>query len=145
MTDVRTLDEDRERQRLAQTVRLLETARDRLTGFIDGAAREIQSQKEYLWQNARDMDGVEKAGIRIATDVSITVGQNAVNSAHIAKGLEFDVVIVPYVDEATYATEMDRGMLYIACTRAMHELHLTHEGTPSRLLEFASESIPSLV
>jgi DNA helicase-2/ATP-dependent DNA helicase PcrA len=78
MTDARTVDEEHERRRLTETVRLLEAERDRRTSFIDDAAREIQAQKEHLWQNARDMDGVEKAGIRVATDVSITVGQHAV-------------------------------------------------------------------
>lgn len=60
-------------------------------------------------------------------------------SAHIAKGLEFDTVIAPHVDDRNYANEMDKCMLYIACTRAMHELHLTHDGLLSRFLEFAEE------
>ncbi|GAA5101709.1 HelD family protein [Haloechinothrix salitolerans] len=63
-----------------------------------------------------------------------------ITSAHIAKGLEFDVVIVPDVDDTNYANDMDRCMLYIACTRAMHELHLTHDGPLSRFLEFTKES-----
>ncbi|TVS83068.1 AAA family ATPase [Mycobacterium helveticum] len=67
------------------------------------------------------------------------VGGSVITSAHIAKGLEFDVVIVPHVDDTNYANEMDNGMLYIACTRAMHELHLTHDGRLSRFLEFAEE------
>ena len=46
-------------------------------------------------------------------------------------------MIVPQVDDTNYATEMDRAMLYIACTRAMHELHLTHTGPLSRFLKFA--------
>ncbi|MFG2681043.1 HelD family protein [Streptomyces sp. NPDC048392] len=62
-----------------------------------------------------------------------------ITSAHIAKGLEFDTVIVPDVDGTNYANAMDKGMLYIACTRAMHELHLTHVGRLSPFLEFATE------
>ncbi|MFE7962783.1 HelD family protein [Streptomyces cellulosae] len=62
-----------------------------------------------------------------------------ITSAHIAKGLEFDTVIVPDVDDTNYANAMDKGMLYIACTRAMHELHLTHVGPLSRFLDFAVE------
>jgi DNA helicase-2/ATP-dependent DNA helicase PcrA len=67
-------------------------------------------------------------------------GGIVITSAHISKGLEFDTVIVPDVDDANYANEMDRCMLYIACTRAMHELHLTHDGRLSRFLAFAEES-----
>ncbi|MEV6958656.1 UvrD-helicase domain-containing protein [Streptomyces sp. NPDC051207] len=62
-----------------------------------------------------------------------------ITSAHIAKGLEFDTVIVPGVDDTNYASEMDKGMLYIACTRAMHELHLTHVGPLSRFLAFTKD------
>lgn len=62
-----------------------------------------------------------------------------ITSAHISKGLEFDVVIVPHVNNANYANDMDKAMLYIACTRAMHELHLTHDGQLSRFLECAEE------
>lgn len=59
-----------------------------------------------------------------------------ITSAHMSKGLEFDMVVVPDVDSDTYANAMDRSMLYIACTWAMHELHLTHVGARSPHLHF---------
>lgn len=49
-----------------------------------------------------------------------------ISTAHLAKGLEFDQVIVPFVSAENYRTETDKRMLYIACTRAMHRLTLTH-------------------
>ncbi|MCA1796609.1 MAG: ATP-binding domain-containing protein [Geobacteraceae bacterium] len=55
-------------------------------------------------------------------------------SAHMAKGLEFDRVIVPEVNATNYHTPMERNLLYVACTRAMHRLSLTHTGTPSTFL-----------
>ncbi|MDZ7682680.1 MAG: 3'-5' exonuclease [Fodinibius sp.] len=58
-----------------------------------------------------------------------------ITSVHLAKGLEFDRVIVPHVDEENYQTEVDRSMLYIACTRAMHRLTLTHFGSRTNLIE----------
>jgi DNA helicase-2/ATP-dependent DNA helicase PcrA len=57
-----------------------------------------------------------------------------VTSAHVAKGLEFDSVIVPFVSAQEYQTEVDKSMLYIACTRAMHSLTITYSGTKSNLL-----------
>lgn len=39
-----------------------------------------------------------------------------------AKGLEFDAVLVPFVDKSNYQTAFDQGLLYIATTRAMHQL-----------------------
>ena len=52
-----------------------------------------------------------------------------------AKGLEFDVVIIPYVDATHYDTSFDGGLLYIATTRAMHELTVLVDAyAPSPLL-----------
>ena len=48
-----------------------------------------------------------------------------VTSAHMAKGLEFDEVIIPHADKKNYKTEIDKSMLYVAVTRAMHRLSLT--------------------
>ncbi|GHN02710.1 DNA helicase [Cytophagales bacterium WSM2-2] len=55
-------------------------------------------------------------------------------SAHLAKGLEFDEVIVPFASATHYQSDLDRSMLYIACTRAMHKLTLTYEGKKSEML-----------
>jgi DNA helicase-2/ATP-dependent DNA helicase PcrA len=87
-------------------------------------------------------ESLTEAGVELTFldyDSTTFAGGIVITSAHIAKGLEFDAVIVPHVDDTNYANEMDKGMLYIACTRAMHELHLTHDGILSRFLEFAEE------
>lgn len=49
-----------------------------------------------------------------------------ITSSHMAKGLEFDHVIIPDADADNYCNEVDRGLLYIACTRAMHRLNLLY-------------------
>lgn len=46
-------------------------------------------------------------------------------SVHMAKGLEFDEVIVPGTSADNYHKDNDRNLLYIACTRAMHKLTVT--------------------
>lgn len=52
-----------------------------------------------------------------------------------AKGLEFDSVILPFVNETNYKTTFERGLLYIGATRAMHELTVLVDGNaPSKLL-----------
>ena len=48
-----------------------------------------------------------------------------VTSAHMAKGMEFDEVIIPHAYTKNYKTEIDKSMLYVAVTRAMHRLSLT--------------------
>ena len=59
---------------------------------------------------------------------------------HLAKGLEFDRVIIADASEAVFAGEMDRNLLYVACTRAMHRLSLVSVGRPSRFLRVAQEA-----
>lgn len=59
-----------------------------------------------------------------------------ITSAHMAKGLEFDEVIVPQADDKNYQSEIDRSMLYVAVTRAMHSLYLTYSGIRTKYCKF---------
>lgn len=54
--------------------------------------------------------------------------------AYMAKGLEFDVAMVYGVDESNYKDDLDRKLLYIACTRALHRLHLYYTGRKAMFL-----------
>lgn len=70
---------------------------------------------------------IKAHGIHLLTADSTSFKEGVVvTTAHLAKGLEFDEVIVPFASVRNYRTEMDKRMLYIACTRAMHMLTLTY-------------------
>lgn len=43
---------------------------------------------------------------------------------YLAKGVEFDAVLIYDASPVAYSQEYDRKLLYTACTRAMHRLHL---------------------
>jgi len=58
-----------------------------------------------------------------------------ITTAHLAKGLEFDEVIIPFASAGNYHTEVDKRMLYIACTRAMHQLTLTYSKEMTKLVK----------
>lgn len=58
----------------------------------------------------------------------------SVTSIRMAKGLEFDEVMILGTDDQNYVTDYDRSLLYIACTRAMHRLTLIYTGRRSRLI-----------
>lgn len=60
-----------------------------------------------------------------------------VTSVQMSKGLEFDEAIIPSAGSATYHTDHDRKLLYIACTRAMHKLSLIHTGGLTELIREA--------
>lgn len=51
-----------------------------------------------------------------------------VSSVSMSKGLEFDMVIIAGADSGNYCSEYDRGLLYVACTRAIHRLAVLYSG-----------------
>ena len=54
--------------------------------------------------------------------------------AYMAKGLEFDAVLVYDVSKINYNSQLDRKLLYIACTRALHRLSLYYVGEKNSFL-----------
>jgi DNA helicase-2/ATP-dependent DNA helicase PcrA len=54
--------------------------------------------------------------------------------AYLAKGIEFDAVIIYDASEQVYGDESLRRLFYTACTRAMHYLQLYSVGDPSPFL-----------
>ncbi|CAM4520356.1 DNA helicase-2/ATP-dependent DNA helicase PcrA [Paenibacillus endophyticus] len=46
--------------------------------------------------------------------------------SYLAKGVEFDAVIIGNANQEHYGRESERKLFYTACTRAMHELHLLY-------------------
>ena len=57
-----------------------------------------------------------------------------VTSANMAKGMEFDEVIIPQADNKNYHSTIDRNMLYVAVTRAMHKITLTYSGIQNQFI-----------
>lgn len=52
----------------------------------------------------------------------------------LSKGLEFEKVIVLEANNIKYCTDIDKNYLYIACSRAMHELSLFSNGKLTSLI-----------
>lgn len=96
-----------------------------------GIVCKTQKQAIKMYQTlADDFDQ-----ILLLTAETGAFGQGVIiTSSHMAKGLEFDQVIIPDADSRNYQNEVDRGLLYIACTRAMHRLNLTYVKEKSPLL-----------
>ncbi|WP_346886866.1 RNA polymerase recycling motor HelD [Clostridium sp. UBA4395] len=55
--------------------------------------------------------------------------------AYLAKGLEFDVVMIYNASDLKYRDEEDRLLLYTACTRALHVLNIFYLRNVSSLLK----------
>lgn len=82
-----------------------------------------RSQAKSLHEKLKAQD------VYLLTEESTSFRQGVViTTIPLAKGLEFDEVIVPFATAGNYHTDADRNMLYIACTRAMHRLTVTYAG-----------------
>lgn len=57
----------------------------------------------------------------------------------LAKGIEFDAVIIPDASENQFNTELDKSLFYTACTRAMHELIMFSKQAPNQFLTNTSK------
>ena len=58
----------------------------------------------------------------------------------LVKGLEFDAVIVVDADAENFKTEIDRQALYVATTRAMHELKIMFNGNISKFIDLTKKN-----
>lgn len=95
-----------------------------------GIICKTRKQADSLYEALNNNDN-----ITLLNAVSVAFGTGIViTTAHLAKGLEFDKVIVPFCSEKNYQTEPDKQMLYVACTRAMHKLFLTYTDKLSKLI-----------
>lgn len=54
---------------------------------------------------------------------------------YLAKGLEFDAVILYEASAASYGREIERKLFYVACTRALHRLHIYATGLITPFIE----------
>ncbi len=69
-----------------------------------------------------------------------SVNQVTILPVYMAKGLEFDAVILWDTSDGTYSDSDDRQLLYISCTRALHRLSLMYTGNKSRFIPDFAEA-----
>lgn len=55
---------------------------------------------------------------------------------YLAKGLEFDAVVIDGADHLQYTAD-DAKLLYVGCTRALHRLKLLYNGEKTQLIQLA--------
>lgn len=88
----------------------------------------------------RDMyEKLTNAGLTvnvIEADQSKYEGGISVVPVYLAKGLEFDAVLLIDVDEEHYKNmKHDAKLLYVGCTRSLHDLWIFHSGEASPLIK----------
>ncbi|MFP4696308.1 3'-5' exonuclease [Thiohalospira sp.] len=111
--------------------------RQAVEAFLDSDYNHLGIIHKTQRQARATHKALTKAGIpaQLVDEESPSYGHGVlVCTAHLAKGLEFDRVVIPRAEAANYHSEGDRHLLYVACTRAMHRLTLTHTGEVTPLI-----------
>ena len=94
-----------------------------------------------ICKTARQCEALYKS-INSYVDISLISNHNEVYKggvviipSYLAKGLEFDAVLVNSIEDMDYSKAEDRKMLYTVCTRALHELYLYYFDTMSSFIK----------
>ncbi|TGE31435.1 3'-5' exonuclease [Desulfosporosinus sp. Sb-LF] len=111
--------------------------------LIEEIAKYTAQGYESIAVICKTQEDAEKVYSRLKTSVQITqikpqggevIKGVLVIPSYVAKGLEFDVVIVYDVSKENYSSDFDKQLLYIACTRALHRLVIYYKGDKSSLI-----------
>lgn len=95
----------------------------------------------YINDDLREL-GIVIPNVTEKDDVSLDEFSVCTISNQLAKGLEFDAVILNNVNDKIYSCDstLDMKLLYVAVTRALHELDVTYNGKlPEVLQKFVTE------
>lgn len=123
-------------------------------GFYKRIAEDIIDLKHkgykliaVICKTASECKAVHKS-LSSLVDIGLISNQNEVYygdcfviPSYLAKGLEFDAVLIDSIEDGDYKLREDRRLLYTVCTRALHELYLYYFGTMSGLISGIDEKL----
>lgn len=131
--------------------RIIKVNKSNLFKRIADDVNELKSMGHKLiaviCKTAGQCEALHKA-VRTYLDVSLISNQNEEYSggvviipSYIAKGLEFDAVLVYSIEDGEYSREEDRRLLYTVCTRALHELYMYYHDNMSGFVKNIDENL----
>lgn len=112
---------------VASDIRSMHDQGFRSIAVICKTASESEETHRQLKQRVKGLQLLSRSGRRFKSG-------HVVIPSYLAKGLEFDAVMVYRAGKDSYFHEGDDRLLYTACTRALHKLHLYCEGELSPFL-----------
>jgi DNA helicase-2/ATP-dependent DNA helicase PcrA len=113
---------------LQEALHRLSTKEYRTVAILTRTLREARELHEQLSKNVADIHLIDGSKQAYQGGLSIL-------PVYLSKGLEFDAVIVADADQDHYGpTSWDAKLMYVGCTRALHELWILHgEAVPDYL------------
>ncbi|MDQ0188984.1 UvrD-helicase domain-containing protein [Alicyclobacillus cycloheptanicus] len=128
-TLTRVRDEEDRRAKLLACMRDVQQRGHRTIAIICKTAGETRR----VYESLRD-----QLELQLVDEETVTFRpEPLVIPSYLAKGVEFDAVLVYDASEHTYSRDHERTLFYTVCTRAMHELHLFSQGTPCPWIDAA--------
>lgn len=119
--------EDSIKERILKDIEMHKESGYKSIGIITRTAKEAQEVYGFL------KDKVEVKAI--TKDEDEYINGTLVIPSYLAKGLEFDVVLVYNAGEENYNCEEERLLFYTACTRALHRLSVYYTGRMTPLID----------
>lgn len=119
-------DEEAIKGKLLEDIKIYKEKGYKSIGIITRTVKEANEVNSFL----KDKIPVKA----IMKDDDEYVSDTLVIPAYLAKGLEFDVVLIYNAGDENYSCEEERLLLYTACTRALHVLCIYYSGKVTPLL-----------
>ncbi|MDU7240344.1 RNA polymerase recycling motor HelD [Clostridium sp.] len=120
-------DENNINEQLLKDIKIYKEKGYKSIGIITKTIKEAQDVHNFL----KDKVNVNT----LLNDEDEYVNDTLVIPAFLAKGLEFDVVLIYNAGDENYDCEEERLLLYTACTRALHILRIYYLGECTKLLK----------
>ena len=120
-------DENNIKEQLLKDIKTYKEKGYKSIGIITKTIKEAQDVHNFL----KDKVNVNA----LLNDEDEYVNDTLVIPAFLAKGLEFDVVLIYNAGDENYDCEEERLLLYTACTRALHILRIYYLGECTKLLK----------
>ena len=120
-------DENNINEQLLKDIKTYKEKGYKSIGIITKTIKEAQDVHNFL----KDKVNVNA----LLNDEDEYVNDTLVIPAFLAKGLEFDVVLIYNAGDENYDCEEERLLLYTACTRALHILRIYYLGECTKLLK----------
>lgn len=121
--------EDSIKERILKDIEMYKESGYKSIGIITRTAKEAQEVYGFL------KDKVEVKAI--TKDEDEYINGTLVIPSYLAKGLEFDVVLVYNAGEENYNCEEERLLFYTVCTRALHRISVYYTGKLTPLIDIS--------
>ena len=115
----------------AKAIEKILTEREKNTELKKQSVAIICKSKEEIKALQKESAQIKK--FKVMDNMKIS-SKKIITTPAKAKGIEFDCVIVPFANSQNYHNELDRNLLYVASTRALHKLYFLSDKTPSPFL-----------